>query len=214
MLAGEGFLSWTVLLGAIVGFLVGSISPTMIFAKFYKADVRGTGSGNPGATNASRVMGKKVGITIAVLDILKGFVPAVVFGALSSDYAGEVAGLFAVLGHIFSPWLGFRGGKGVATTLGAILGVHAIWAIPVLAAFGLGFLVTKRIGLSAVAAALALIACGLFWSNTPEQQFFGISLGLLVLIRHLGNIQRALSRSGSAAHGASPSLGEEPPGAK
>jgi glycerol-3-phosphate acyltransferase PlsY len=128
---------------------------------------------------------------VGAIDILKGFLPAIVFSAWGPAAAG-IAGLFAVLGHIFSPFLGGRGGKGVATTLGAVLGVQPLWAIPMLAAFGVTVAITRKIGLGAVAGAVTLIAIGVFWAGVPEERAFAIALGVVVIIRHESNLRAAL----------------------
>jgi acyl phosphate:glycerol-3-phosphate acyltransferase len=180
---------------AIVGYLVGAINPAAIVARVFGVDLRSTGSGNPGATNVTRALGPRWGVLVGFLDILKGFVPAFAFGALVGQGAGEIAGLAAVLGHITSPFLKGRGGKGVATTLGAILGVVPLLAIPVLAAFGIGVAVWHRVGLGAVLGALALIGCGLAawfagWIDQADMWFAAI-LGMLVLVRHQRNLRDA-----------------------
>lgn len=180
------------LFAAVLGFLVGSINPATIIAKARGIDLRAVGSGNPGATNSVRAMGARTGVLVGVLDILKGLIPAVLFGAVS-PVAGQVAGLAAVLGHIFSPFLRGRGGKGVATTLGAVLGVQAWWALPMLAAFGAVFAITRRVGLGAVAGAVVLIGLGLWSADTDPQRWFAVVLGCVVIARHQGNIRAALA---------------------
>jgi glycerol-3-phosphate acyltransferase PlsY len=186
------------LLAAVVGFLVGSINPATIIARARDVDLASAGSGNPGATNAGRVLGRRTGILVGVLDVLKGLVPVLLFG-LAGQGAAETAGFFAVLGHIFSPFLRGHGGKGVATTLGVILGVQAMWLLAVLPAFALGYLVTRRVGLGSVLGALALVACGVWWSDAPDQAVFGVALGILILVRHRDNIADAWRDRGGAA---------------
>lgn len=186
--------AWWVLAG-VVGYAIGSINPAAIIARIFHVDLRSSGSGNPGATNVGRVLGPRWGVVVGVLDVLKGFVPAVVFGYLGGQTAGEVAGLAAVLGHITSPFLKGRGGKGVATTLGAILGVTPWLAIPVLIAFGLGVAIWHRVGLGAVLGAITLIVCGIVadvtgWIDQADM-WFAIVLGLVVLVRHQRNLRQA-----------------------
>lgn len=189
------------ILAAVVGYLVGAINPAAILARALGVDLRTVGSGNPGATNAARALGTRWGVLVGLLDVLKGFVPAVLFGALVGQAAGELAGLAAVLGHITSPFLKGRGGKGVATTLGAILGVQPLLAIPVLLAFGVGVALTRRVGIGAVAGAVALIVSGIVgwaigWTDAADL-WFAVALGLLVLVRHQGNIRRAWQARGT-----------------
>ncbi len=180
-------------IAAAVGYFLGAINPAAIVARVFRIDLRSTGSGNPGATNVSRALGPKWGVFVGFLDVLKGFVPAVVFGAIAGQGAGEVAGLAAVLGHITSPFLKGRGGKGVATTLGAILGVQPLLAIPVLIAFGIGVAVWHRVGLGAVLGAVTLAVSGLvaWWAGWADQAdlWFDLVLAALVLARHHRNIR-------------------------
>ncbi len=189
---------WGVL-AALVGYLIGSVNPAALVSRALGVDLQSVGSGNPGATNVGRALGPRWAVLVGFLDILKGFLPAVAFGVLVSQTAGQVAGLAAVVGHITSPYLRGRGGKGVATTLGAILGVQPLLAIPVLIAFGIGVAIWHRVGIGAVVGALTLMAAGvvgwaLGWTDVTDM-WFAILLGLLVLGRHAGNIRRALSGS-------------------
>jgi glycerol-3-phosphate acyltransferase PlsY len=183
------------LIAAVVGYGLGAVNPAAIVARVFGIDLRATGSGNPGATNVGRALGARWGVVVGFLDILKGFLPAWAFGYFVGQTAGEVAGLAAVIGHITSPYLRGRGGKGVATTLGAILGVQPLLAIPVLVAFGLGVAVWHRVGLGAVLGAVALIVIGIVgwtvgWTDESDM-WFAVVLGMLVLFRHQRNIRDA-----------------------
>jgi len=185
---------WWVLAGA-VGYLIGSVNPAAIVARIFHVDLRSTGSGNPGATNVGRALGPRWAVLVGALDILKGFVPAVLFGYLGGQTAGEVAGLAAVLGHITSPFLKGRGGKGVATTLGAILGVTPLLALPVLAAFGIGLAIWHRVGLGAVLGAVmlvvsAIVAYAAGWLDQADM-WFALVLAAMVLVRHQRNLRQA-----------------------
>ena len=185
---------WWVLAG-VVGYLIGSVNPAAIVARIFHVDLRRTGSGNPGATNVGRALGPRWAVLVGALDILKGFVPAVLFGYLGGQTAGEVAGLAAVRGHITSPFLKGRGGKGVATTLGAILGVTPLLALPVLAAFGIGVAIWHRVGLGAVLGAVmlvvsAIVAYAAGWLDQADM-WFALVLAAMVLVRHQGNLRQA-----------------------
>jgi glycerol-3-phosphate acyltransferase PlsY len=186
---------WQLVLAAVVGFAVGSINPATLIASARGVNLREVGSGNPGATNTARALGKGTGVLVGVFDILKGLLPALAFSPWGPAAAG-MAGLFAVLGHIFSPFLRGRGGKGVATTLGAVLGVQPVWAIPMLVAFGITVAITRRMGLGAVAGAVALIVIGLWWAEPWENQVFAITLGVVVIIRHESNLRAAFGVAG------------------
>lgn len=183
------------LIAAAAGYLLGAVNPASIVARVFRVDLRSTGSGNPGATNVTRALGARWGIVVGALDILKGFVPAFVFGMVAGQTAGEIAGLAAVLGHITSPFLRGRGGKGVATTLGAILGVQPLLAIPVLLAFGIGVAVWHRVGLGAVLGAVVLAVSGVVgwatgWTDEADM-WFALVLAAMVLVRHQRNVREA-----------------------
>jgi glycerol-3-phosphate acyltransferase PlsY len=180
---------------AVVGYLVGAVNPAALVARAFDIDLHRVGSGNPGATNVGRALGPRWAVLVGFLDVLKGFLPAFVFGALVGQTPGEVAGIAAVVGHITSPFLRGRGGKGVATTLGAILGVQPLLAIPVLIGFGIGVAISKRVGIGAVVGAVVLMISGVIgwaagWTDVTDM-WFAIVLGALVLVRHIGNIRRA-----------------------
>ena len=188
-------LNLWIAVAVVTGYLIGSISPAVYIARFFGVDLYASGSGNPGATNVGRTLGARWGVLVAAIDIGKGFVPAFAFGILVGEVAGEVAGLAAVLGHITSPYLRGRGGKGVATTLGAILGVQPWLAIPVLLGFGLGVLLWNRVGLGAVLGAIVLALSGVIgwllgWCD-PSDAVFAVLMAGMVLGRHMGNIRGA-----------------------
>ena len=128
---------WIWISSFAVGYAIGAINPASIIARIRGTDLRAVGSGNPGATNAGRAFGWKVGVLVAVLDILKGLLPVLALTYLFGEVAGLIGGIAAVLGHISSPFLRGKGGKGVATSLGAVLGVHPVWALVVVVVFGI-----------------------------------------------------------------------------
>ncbi len=191
-------MSWAtagVWAGAIVvAFLVGSLNPATAIARLLGKDLATSGSGNPGATNAGRVLGRKWGVLVGVLDVLKGLVPVFVAG----HYVGGAAlayavGLAAVLGHIWSPYLRGRGGKGVATTLGAILGVHPWVAGVVLVVFAVALVLTRWVAAGSIFAAVALLVTAGFvlTGQAPGDLWTGlwlIALGVIVLARHRSNL--------------------------
>ncbi len=182
-------------LAAVVGYLIGSINPASIIARVRGVDYRSVGSGNPGATNIGRALGKRTGILVGALDILKGFLPAIAFTLWTGDLGvGELAGFAAVVGHITSPFLKGRGGKGVATSLGAILAINWIWLLPVLAAFGIVFAVSRRMGIASLSASLMLIPASIIWHTDRSQIVFATALAALIVVRHQSNIRAALAR--------------------
>ena len=111
---------------AVVCFLIGSINPATLVARALGRDLRGSGSGNPGATNAGRVLGRKWGALVLVLDVGKAWLPTFVVLRAMGTVPALVAGFAVVLGHVYSPFLRGKGGKGVACALGATLAVAVV----------------------------------------------------------------------------------------
>jgi glycerol-3-phosphate acyltransferase PlsY len=180
-------------LAVVAGYAVGSLSPSALVARGFGVDLRSRGSGNPGATNAGRVLGRKWGVLVGVLDVLKGLVPTVIAANWVGPHLAYAVGLAAVLGHIWSPFLHGRGGKGVATTLGAILGVHPLIAVVVLVVFALGFAVTRWVAAGSILGALAMLVIAvLVWTgHWPGDVWTGVwltALALVVLARHKNNV--------------------------
>jgi acyl phosphate:glycerol-3-phosphate acyltransferase len=176
-----------------VAFLVGSVNPATLIARVRGTDLSVSGSGNPGATNAGRVLGRKWGLLVGVLDVLKGLVPTVIAAQWVGPHLAYAVGLAAVLGHIFSPFLHGRGGKGVATTLGAILGVHPAIAAVVLVVFVVGFVLTRWVAAGSILGAVAMLGiAALVWTgHWPGDVWTGVwlsALALVVLARHKNNV--------------------------
>jgi glycerol-3-phosphate acyltransferase PlsY len=175
------------------GYLLGAASPATLLAARRGVDLRTVGSGNPGATNAGRALGRRTGVLVAVLDVLKGLAPAAAFGAVDHA-AGLVAGLAAVLGHVTSPFLRGRGGKGAATAAGAVLGSHPLWAIVVLLVWVAVAAVSRWIALASVCAALTVVVIA---GVTGDDRLWAALLALVVVARHQANLARRLARPAS-----------------
>jgi acyl phosphate:glycerol-3-phosphate acyltransferase len=189
--------SWSVVaVAAVLGFLVGSINPASIIARILHKDLR-QGSGNPGATNAGRVLGLRWGLLVGLIDVLKGFLPTLLALLLFDRFTAYVVGLAAILGHVLSPFLRGRGGRGVATSLGVILAVFPWFALGMLVVFGLMLWATRWVAGSSIAAAMLL---GLYagFAPLPEPvaagRVWGICIALLVIVRHYDNIRGWVSR--------------------
>jgi glycerol-3-phosphate acyltransferase PlsY len=183
----------------VVGYLGGSVSFATLAARRAGADLRSVGSGNPGATNAGRLLGRKTGITVAVLDVLKGLLPAVGFGLLDHE-AGLVAGLAAMLGHVTSPWLHGHGGKGVATAAGAILGSHPLWGAVAVAVWLSALAATRWVALASVLAAVAAPVAALLAGSPVADLAWATAIAGVVAVRHRTNFLRWFAaRRGSAA---------------
>lgn len=194
-----------------LAFLSGSMPTALLMGKAKGIDLRTQGSGNLGATNALRVLGKPWGIACLLIDALKGWLPATLFaGQLSASIdasPGEIGdvmlahpewtlvlGLMAVAGHMFSPWVGWKGGKGVATSLGAFL---AVAPMPVLICFGIGIVLIAATGYVSLASitGAGLLAILIFVFSAPGERPWAVIviaavLGAFVIWKHRENIQR------------------------
>ncbi len=182
-------------------FLVGSIPFAFLAVKWvFGQDVRAHGSGNPGATNASRFWSKRwqlpVFLTIFAFDAGKGYVAAGLLPRLLDGWAPEtpaIAGAAAVLGHLFTPFLRLKGGKGVATTLGVVLALEPIATLITLAVFLLVFLTTRIVALGSLMVAIVMPAAVYFHGVAHRSVLtLTIVLGLLIIVRHRSNIERLL----------------------
>ena len=202
-------ISVTNILLLFAAYLLGSIPSAVWIGKyFYKIDVREYGSGNAGATNVFRVLGKKAGIPVLIMDILKGFV-AVSF-AYFSNYKSEsnqfidmqlVLGIASLVGHIFPVFASFRGGKGIATLLGIILAVHPYGALVAIAVFIIVLLISSYVSLASMIAAIVfpIVVIIVFNTQVPSLIIFSILIAIMVLITHQKNIERLIRREESKA---------------
>jgi len=212
----------SLVLWCLAAFLCGSIPFGLLLVKLAgKGDVRAHGSGNIGATNVSRVGGKGLGIVTLLLDILKGFLPVFLAkqAGLSLDLLSLLA-LTAVLGHVFTPWLKFQGGKGVATALGVILAVDAQLMVLPLATFAFALWLTRHVSLGSILAA-ATVPVQLYLMSRFARTFGGsmqadlasllpwVALVLLVIWKHRDNIRRLQEGTESKLWGAKKEAGHD-----
>jgi glycerol-3-phosphate acyltransferase PlsY len=199
-------------------FLAGSIPFGLLLMHLAgKGDVRAQGSGNIGATNVMRAGGKGLGLATLLLDTAKGFLPVALARAagLGSDALPLVV-LAAVAGHMFTPWLKFKGGKGVATALGAVLACHPAMVVPAFAVFAAVLLLSRYVSLGSVLAAVTLFltALGLAgsWALPPQPPGTARWPGLLawgllvalVIAKHRANLKRLANGTESRFWGAKP----------
>lgn len=196
-----------ILLAIAISYLIGSIPTAYIFGRLLKGiDIRNFGSGNVGATNAFRTLGRGWGIAILLLDIIKGFLPVMLLGSLLNyQYNFEqnqnlfiIIGLGAICGHNWTLFLNFKGGKGVATTLGVLLGLA--FKIPGLAivlgltisTWFLSFLLFRIISLSSVLAALSFPIFTILFNQSLTVISTGVLLSIFIILRHKSNIKRLI----------------------
>ncbi|RPJ34891.1 MAG: glycerol-3-phosphate 1-O-acyltransferase [Verrucomicrobiaceae bacterium] len=212
----------------LLAFLLGSIPFGLLMAKTQGIDIRAHGSGNIGATNVLRVMGKKFGIPCLLLDMLKGFIPVAIAvnliqitgrpvqvplglpdawalklaagDALKAQIAHILTALCAVLGHNYSPWVGFKGGKGIATSAGVLLGLMPFAVLLLVVFWLLLFLATRYVSVASMGAAAVLPLLTLWgsWHHGRIQDgtwnkplfVFTIIIAVLAIWKHRANIQR------------------------
>ena len=209
----------------LLAFLLGSIPFGLIIARAKGIDIRQHGSGNIGATNVLRVIGKKYGISCLFLDALKGFIPTVVaisciryagmhnplaipgLAAFSQEFTIQTAqifqvltGLSAVLGHNYSPWIAFRGGKGIATSAGVLIALMPAAIVIIIVVWSAVFLISKYVSLASIVAAAILPLLTLYgsWFHGKIQDgtwnkalfVFTLIMAILAIWKHRGNITR------------------------
>ncbi len=186
----------------ILAYLIGSIPTAVWFSKsLYGMDIREHGSMNAGATNTFRVLGKRIGSQVLAIDILKGVAAVLIYRILDVHPSipmpmMEVSlGVAAVIGHLFPIWADFRGGKGVATTLGMILAINPLLALALIGVFLFVLVTTNYVSLGSVLAAL-VFPIFIFATYTGDSfialKVFAVMISLLVVYKHQKNIQRLL----------------------
>jgi glycerol-3-phosphate acyltransferase PlsY len=189
----------------LLAYLFGSI-PTAVWIglAFFNIDVREYGSGNAGATNTFRVLGKKAGMPVMFLDILKGWTAtnlAYFIGVATTGAYGSVSytnyalalGIAAVMGHLFPVFAGFRGGKGIATLFGMVLAIHLQAALLCVIVFILVLLITRYVSLSSIIAGFSYtIGVTFVFPSNKSVVIYGMCMFMLILITHQKNIERLL----------------------
>jgi len=180
----------------IAAYLLGSVPTGLLLGKLYGIDVRTTGSGNIGATNLYRTVGRRVGILTLIGDCLKGALPvlALKYAAMPSDYAAYI-GLAAFCGHVFSVFLKFKGGKGVATALGVFLALSPLAVAAAVVIFAILMMIFRYVSLGSIAAAAVMPVAIKATGGDPIMYRVTIVIALIVIIRHLDNIKRLLAGS-------------------
>jgi glycerol-3-phosphate acyltransferase PlsY len=189
---------WSAAALAAAGYLLGSIPFGLLVARAVRGvDVRAAGSGNIGATNVARVAGVGPGLFVLFLDAAKGAVAVLLARALlpGGVPVQALTGLSAVVGHVAPVWLGFRGGKGVATALGVLLVLVPAAAVAGVLAYALVFLTSRISSLGSLVAGPAALVASAVWPGTRLAVGFTAVLYALILYTHRGNIRRLLSRA-------------------
>ena len=199
-------ISTELILFLLLAYLTGAFPSAVWVGKtFYKKDVREYGSGNAGATNTFRVLGKKAGVPVLIMDVFKGWL-AVNYVFFLSTHSALVEypsllfetklafGIAAVIGHLFPVYTGFRGGKGIATLLGLLIGLSPIAALVSIIVFVIVFIISKYVSLGSIIASIAFPLVVFFILNEKDVnsslEIFSVFVPILTLITHQKNIER------------------------
>jgi len=189
--------SLTIAIVSIVGYLLGAISFAVIVARSQGVDILKYGSGNPGATNVTRALGSKYGNIVFACDALKGAIaagwPMFVFGGDLGLKLGIIGLIASIIGHSFSVFLKFKGGKGVATTMGGLVAIMPIVLLIGVAAWAAIYFTIRMVAIASIlfAVSLPVSAYWLYGSGDPRLTL-GVVLGVLIVLRHRSNISRML----------------------
>ena len=202
-----------VALGVVLAYLIGSLPSAVWLGQAYQGiDVRDYGSGNAGATNTFRVLGTKAGIFVMALDIFKGLTAVTLATVwMQLGFIGEsqivifqlIFGISAVVGHIFPIYVGFKGGKGVATLLGIVLGINPLVAVSCIAMFLIVLLLTKYVSLGSILGTLTFPVMLMITDIEPNDiilKIFGFTFFMVVLFTHKKNIYRILNGTENKAN--------------
>jgi acyl phosphate:glycerol-3-phosphate acyltransferase len=202
---------WTALACAFAGgFIAGSVPFGHLVGMAKGVDIRRQGSGNIGATNVSRVLGRRWGALVFVLDFLKGFLPVMAVLHLYFGYFGEavdvaavLAGIGGILGHNYTPWLGFKGGKGIATSAGVLAGLIPWTFLASVVVWGVTARAFRYVSAASIAAAVSLpVATWFFYPGRTVYFVFCLLAGGLGVWRHRSNIGRLLAGTENRIGGA------------
>lgn len=177
----------------IAAYLIGSIPTGLIIGKlFYNKDIRQHGSGNLGATNTFRILGKKAGIFVTIFDVLKGTISALFPVIFHQNIHPIIIGVVAVIGHVFPIYLKFKGGKAVATSAGVILGTNPVLFLIIAIIFFTLLFTTKMVSLTSMLTSIVNFIGSLFFE---DKILMGVSFLIMVVIivRHKSNIERIMN---------------------
>jgi glycerol-3-phosphate acyltransferase PlsY len=182
----------------VLAYLLGSVSGSLLLGRFKKVDIRGQGSGNAGGTNAFRTQGLVFALGVVIIDVGKGFIaawwiPALDFGSpqqvLDPGVLIMLCGFAAVVGHCFPLWHGFRGGKGGAAAVGALIVIEPWVLVPLLITWLVTLVLTGYVSLSTVLAGFSLIPAA-WWMGDQTLVIFSAVLALFILFTHRANMRK------------------------
>ncbi len=189
-----------ILINTVLAYLIGSVSGSLLLGHLKKVDIRRLGSGNAGGTNALRTQGLTFALGVVIIDIGKGVLAALLpawllWGSPTQASAPLFCAMAAILGHCFPIWHGFRGGKGAATAVGALLVIQPLALVPMLSVWFVCLVITGWVGLSTMMAGVSLVPAVIWLGAPAEQWVFGIAVALFLIFTHRSNVRGMLNGS-------------------
>jgi glycerol-3-phosphate acyltransferase PlsY len=180
----------------VLAYLLGPLPFRVVISRARGLDIQAEGSGNTGATNVARSLGKKIGLLVLLLDALKGALPVMLLRYVAADDASwlSAVGFAAVFGHCHSPWLKFTGGKGVATALGVYLAVSPAATLAVAVVFAVVFALSRHVSLGSIAAAWSMVVIAIAFEGSGVPVVLASLLAVLITLEHHTNLRRLLWR--------------------
>ncbi len=183
----------TMVIVAMTGYLLGSLNSSLIVGKFYGVDVRQHGSGNAGTTNTLRTLGKKAALFVLLGDIVKGILAYTAgYYIFGGHFGGMLGGTAAILGHVWPVFFGFKGGKGVLTSLAVLLLIDWPIALSLLGVFILILLISRYVSLGSIIAAFLFPIVAVVIGRSMETVIFSTIIAVLIIVKHHANIKRLL----------------------
>jgi len=177
----------------IIGYLLGSINTSVITGKFYGVDVRQHGSGNAGATNTLRVLGKKAAIMVVIGDVLKGLITCIISNSIAGQTGAIIGGAAAILGHNWPVYFGFKGGKGVLTSITVMFYLDWKISLILVGILVVVVLISRYVSLGSVLGAIALPVLTILFGRDIKLVIFSIALAVIIVFKHQSNIKRLLN---------------------
>lgn len=185
--------AFKLVLAAVVGYLLGSANTSLIVGKFYGVDIRKHGSGNAGATNALRTLGKSAAVFVGIGDVLKGVIACLAGLYLAGDTGLMLGGLAAIIGHNWPVYFGFKGGKGIFTSFSVVLMMDWKLGLMLVGVFIVIVALTRYISLGSMTAAALFPVTGFVFGRSAEFIIFAAVIAVLAIARHHANIRRILN---------------------
>ena len=189
-----------VVMTVLAAYFIGNISPAILFGRARGIDIKKEGSGNAGTTNVLRVLGKKAAVSTLIIDILKGTIAVIVGGILMGEKVAFLCVAAVFCGHVWPVFFGFKGGKGVATAFGALMGLDYRMGLTALLVVLIGVLLSKRMSFGSILGAVAFPIIA--WHFNKDFIYIGTVMAVLIIIKHRANLVRLI-------HGEEPKIGQK-----